>query len=370
MEWLSWTTIWTWLSWAMIVVGVVGVFLLFFAFVFTFIRFTFVKEGTAKAIVRMNQRRKMVMAWRGFKLDENRKVVSTTDKPKWYGGLRFVGFWPFDKVYRYNFRWLGLELVEGKEEPKFHERILDYVLLKPDVYLLIVEAAETKPPERIPLTFFVLATISVINPEKVIFKAPSNWLENAMARLGALVRAWVATETLDDILLPRSSPESIWARLKNDPLITETFRDTWGIQVEENGIEIRNINFPPEYQAAAAKGKEMDLLAKGRAAEMVGTIIEMMAKARGKEAKDIQEEIEGDPELRKQFLALANDLVIRKMGMEARAYTDIRVIGAEGLERTLLNALAVWRRMPLGQTGQTETPKEREKSSEKPKKTQ
>jgi hypothetical protein len=42
---------------------------------------------------------------------------------------------------------------------------------------------------------------------------------------------------------------------------------------------------------------------------------------------------------------------VRKMGIEGGAYVDIRVIGAEGIERMLLNALAAWRRMPTGKVG-------------------
>ena len=410
----------TWLGWVAIVMAGLAGLLLFFTAFFTFVRFTFVKEGTAKAIVRMKQFRKMVMAWREYKLDENWNVISISRPPEpqlppssssdealsppdedrdeippgglppekppskegpseeglpklgwWqriFGGLRFVGIWPFDQVYTYGFRWLGLELVEGKEEPQFHERILDYVLLRPDVYLLVVEDAETLPPERIPLTFRVLVTIKVINPYKVLFKAPSNWLENAMARLGALVRAWVGTKTLDDILKLRGEPTQAWEDFKEDPLITKTFKDDWGIQIEEKGIEIRTITLHPEYQAAAAAERKQQFEARARAAETVGTLIATMALVRGKrEPKEIQQfeqEIAGNPELQEEFLEFAKDIVIRKLGIEGGSYLDVRVEGAEGFEKTLLNALAALKRMPTGAVSKEE------ESSEKPKKTQ
>jgi regulator of protease activity HflC (stomatin/prohibitin superfamily) len=78
---------------------------------------------------------------------------------------------------------------------------------------------------------------------------------------------------------------------------------------------------------AEAKRIKFEIEAKAIAAETIGTLIEMMAKARGKKAKEIQVEIEKKPELQKEFLRLAKDLIVRKMGIEGAAYVDIRVEG-------------------------------------------
>jgi hypothetical protein len=89
------------------------------------LRFTKVEEGTAKAIVRLGAFRKIVMAWKDYELDEewNVKPVSEIGKKLHLpGGLRFVGFWPLDKVYTYKFRWRGIELVEAKEKVEFREK--------------------------------------------------------------------------------------------------------------------------------------------------------------------------------------------------------------------------------------------------------
>jgi len=63
-------------------------------------------------------------------------------------------------------------------------------------------------------------------------------------------------------------------------------------------------------------------------------------------------------------LDLAKDLVVRKLGIEGKSYLDIRVQGAEGIEKTILNALAVWRKMPEGDRGKKETEEEKKEQEE------
>jgi hypothetical protein len=330
--------------WIGVVIGIVIAFLLLKCF-------TIVKEGTAKAVVRMGGFRKIIMAWKGFELDEEWNVKSVEEVGKKLhlpGGLRFIGIWPLDKIYTYKFRWRGIEIIEAREKVEFREKTIDYILVKPDVYWTKIEAAETVPPERIPLDIEFLVTAKVINPYKALFRAPPNWLENVLSRLNALFRDWVATKSLDQILQVRKKPDKIWEELGKADLVQKTFREEWGILIEEKGIQIRDVKLPPTYAEAAAREKQMEFMARGIAAETVGAVIEMMARARGKEPKKIKEEINKDPKMREEFLKLAQDLIVRKMGIEGGAYVDIRVIGAEGIERMLLNALAAWRRMPAG----------------------
>jgi hypothetical protein len=329
--------------WIVLII-LIGLFFLFF-------RFTRVEEGTAKAIVRLGGFKKIVMVWSGYELDEgwNVKPVSEIGKKLHLpGGLRFVGFWPLDKVYRYKFRWRGIEIVEAREKVEFREKTIDYILLKPDVYWTKIEAAETAPLERIPLDIEFLVTARVLNPYKALFKAPPNWLENVLSRINAFFRDWVATKRLDEILaIRKEGPQKLWEEIGTSDLIQKVFKEEWGILIEENGIQIRDVALPREYAEAAARERQMELEARGVAAETVGSVIAMMAKARNKEPKEIQEEIDKDPKMKEEFLNLAKDLIVRKMGIEGRSYVDIRVQGA-GVERAILNALAAWKRMPMG----------------------
>jgi len=153
---------------------------------------------------------------------------------------------------------------------------------------------------------------------------------------------------------------------------------TAGFQPEDIYVALTIVDIPQtltrllslpqeEFLKARAAEKEADK----RATETVGTVIQMMAKARGKEPKVIQEEIEKQPDLKKEFLALSKDLVVRKLGIEGQSYLDIHVQGAKGIERAILNILAAWKRMPMGSSaaeeptvGEPPTPAEAVKTTE------
>jgi len=88
--------------------------------------------------------------------------------------------------------------------------------------------------------------------------------------------------------------------------------------------------------------------AEQRATETVGTVLKMMAKSRGRKVEEITGEINESDELKKEFVDLSKDLIVREMALKRGAYADIRVEGATGIERVILNALAVWKKMPTG----------------------
>jgi len=264
--------------------------LLFLVLFFGFLNFTLTKEATAKAILRLGGFRKIVMAWKGYKLDKNWNV-----KPKKAlrlpGGLRWIGIRGLDKVYKYHFRWYSVELRAG-EEPKVEFKDikdLDYILVKPDTYWSKIVKAETKDGMIIDIEF--LDTIRVINPWKVLFVAPPNWLENALNRLNALRTGWVRSKEFDKIRTLEKDPQKLWQELGTDPLIQETFKNEWGIQIEENGMQIYKINLLPEYQVALAREKQMELETKAKIAvetkEREAEVIELQhVRDRAKEIKD------------------------------------------------------------------------------------
>jgi len=135
---------------------------------------------------------------------------------------------------------------------------------------------------------------------------------------------------------------------KNSPFMTTGFQSE-NIYVTITGVDIsqtltRLLSLPQEeFLRARAAEKEADR----RATETIGTVVQMLAKAKGKEPEEIQREIKENPELEKEFLAFSKDLVVRKLGIEGQSYLDVRVQGAEGIERIFLNALAVWKKMSM-----------------------
>lgn len=312
-----------------------------------FLRFTTVTEGRAKVVLRLKSFKRTLLAWGGYKLSKNGKVVRGKTLLRLPGGLRFVGIWPLDKIYKYNFRWRDMQLTKEGEKIGFHEEIIDYIFVRPDVYWTDIKEAETIPRERFPLNIQFLVTMRVSNPYKALFRAPSNWNENVMTRFNALARSWAGTKTLDEILLLKKNPLATWGEFKDDPLL-KMFKEEWGLTVEENGIEIREVVLSPKYETAAAAEKKAKFEAVARSAETIGTVLEMMARARGKDVKEIQKEIDASPEMQRELLNLSEDLVTRKIAIEGGSFVDIRVQGAEGLDRTILNALGAWKRMPTG----------------------
>jgi len=314
----------------------------------------FTQEGTAKIVVRGESFVRAFIQWKGHTFDEKKWDVieeDATHKESWHiGGLRWNGVPFIDTIYSYALRWRSVRLgkKEEGEEIKFHDEILDYVSLRPEVYFTKIVEAETIPPERIPLDIEFLVTMRVTNPYKVLFVAPHNWVENVMNRLNALFTNWTGTKTLDEIIEVKEKPELLWEAIGKAELVEITFDQEWGVHVEKNGIQVKDISMPEEYQEAAAAEKKQKLEAAARSAETIGTVLDMMAHAQGVTLEEVQKEIKENPDKQKEYLELAKDLAIRKLGIEGGSYLDIRVQGAGGLETMLLDALAAWQRMPKG----------------------
>lgn len=311
-----------------------------------------VEEGKAKVVLRLGGFKKVIMTWKDHVLDDQWNVVGGVGSKS---GLHWIGFWPISRVFHYNFRYCDVQLIQGQEKVESHNlEDIDYIFVKPDIYWTNIKAAETSPPERIPVDVEFLVTVQVVNPYKALFVGPSNWNENAMARLNAMLRNWVSGKTIDTLLQlkrNRTSNSQLWEEVGRDPLIN-WIKGKWGIEVLKNGIEIRDFNLPKEYQEAAAAEQKMIFQTKAVAARTIGAVVESMAKARGKKPEEIQVEINQSPELQKEFLATAKDLIHRQMAIDGKSFIDIRTPDAKGgAEATLLALLTAWQRMPGGSQG-------------------
>jgi regulator of protease activity HflC (stomatin/prohibitin superfamily) len=327
-----------------------------------------VKEGTAVAIMKFGKFEKIIFQWQNHWMDQEWNIWRENEpeapprrknerklKGKIIGGLFFYGLWPIYNVHTYLLRWTDIHRSFRNEkiidEIVTHEEWKSEVLLKPAVYATKLFDVETKVPERIPVTVEILITMRIFNPYLFLFVAPPTPLDDILARFDTLLRERISRLSIDDLLslgaedLWLGVPEKNIPPLKDEKFIRETLLK-WGVKVAEKGIEIKSITPPPEYAKALAQQREMELKAKGVAAETVGAIVEMMAKSRGKEAEEIQKEIDTDPELKREFLKQAEDLIVRKLGIEGNAYLDIRVQGAEGFEKMILDALALWKKIP------------------------
>lgn len=337
---------------------ILGIVVLFFLFV----RFTTVEEGTAKIIVRLGGVVKVFIQWSGYRLDRDGNVVGPGPiKRRLFGGLRVWLGLPVDKVYKYKMRWHSVEEVEKKRVPIFHiKEKTDFVMVRPDRYWRKTPSVETADGQFPDVEWLV--GMRSLNPEKTIFKAPHDWVENALNQIEPTLRAYVRTKNLADLL--SLNREQIWNNIGTDRAIQKVLKEEWGIQVDEEEIGIFAVDMPPEYQEALAAQARQELMARGRAAQTVGTVLAMLAQSRGKTLDEIRAEIDVSPEMRQEFLNLGKDLIIRQLGIEGQSYIDIRVQGAEGFERMLLNALAAWQRMPMGRGRSPEVEVVKKKSHE------
>jgi hypothetical protein len=130
-----------------------------------------------------------------------------------------------------------------------------------------------------------------------------------------------------------------------------------GFEPNDVNINIKEIVLPselesvmPEVERQRLEAEAAPFEAEQRAIETVGTVIRMMAEARGRPVPEIRQSIDTNDELQREFLNLAKDLITREMAIQGNQFSDtrIQVQGADGIERMILNALAALKRMPGG----------------------
>lgn len=223
--------------------------------------FTFVKEGTAKIVVKGDAFKKVLIQWEGYTLDEHQNVVS---KDKWikdgeeveegtegakkynepwhpFGGFRYYGFHPIKDIYTYKFKWSGV--TEDGKVVSHPPELLDYILLKDDVYWAKIEKSEDV--NTLPLDIGIVLTIRVVNPLKALFEVQS-WLETVINRTKPAVRDTVTqAEYATWIKKPEAMGDEIFKKLEERGLLGE-FRSRYGIKIRK--IQVKEINPPEEYR--------------------------------------------------------------------------------------------------------------------------
>ncbi len=233
---------------------VAGFCLIYFSWAESNLFFTFVPEGRAKIIVRGDAFKKVLIQWDGYKLNKEWYVVEKQDKIKkggkskkrdrrFFGGLRFYGFWPLDDVYIYDFQWTGIK-EDGDIDPHPKET-LDFVLLKDDVYGLKEEKAEDK--NLLPLNIVLALTVRIINPYKAIFNI-QNWYETLINRLRPYVRDFITEDTYENLISQKKRiGTQIYKKLEDEKIFDE-FLDRYGVDIRK--IEVKEIDPGDEYRDA------------------------------------------------------------------------------------------------------------------------
>jgi len=263
--------------------------------------FTFVKEGTAKIVVRGDKFERVLIQWEGYTFDNEWNVVPAgvwldrdgqpldpeilrdtrieverfgrgrfarfigerritgedgTEEVRevvvaegflyqepWhpFGGLRLYGLWPIHDIYVYSFQWTGV--AEDGSIVRHPRETLDYILLRDDVYYARIEECEDK--NLLPLDIELVLTIRVINPYRALFNV-QNWLETVINRTRPAVRdAITSREYSEWITQIEQLGDEIFSRLETRELARE-FTDRYGIELRR--IQVKNIEPPAEYR--------------------------------------------------------------------------------------------------------------------------
>ncbi len=375
--------------------------------------FTFVREGTAKAVMNAEAFERIVFRWKGHFMDEEDNIWEEEDweaanehglrkgkektgfaektvkekkvEGRIFGGLFWIGLPPFKTIHKYPLRWTDFRQTEidGKTVLKlqFHdEEDRDFVMLKPAVYGIEVEEIETRPPERIRVTPQIPITMRVVNARLFLFVAPPTPLEDILVRMSALMRQRISMSTVDEIIALHGQAEKIWegwdvvkearkilkatkvAGVKDEKLIKDT-SPRCGLRVAEKGIEVKGLKTPPGIQEAMEERKKQDMLAEARAGTTMGSLISSEAVARGKSKEAIQREIDQDPDRREKVWQDAKEMILKKLAMESGGY----VHGEFPQGSTLETLITLAKRMPMGPLGESpakELAKGEEKKSE------
>lgn len=276
-------------------------------FVFALLVFTTVGEAKGKAVMRLHGFKKVIIIWEGHGLNKNWDVVKGRTK-RFLGGLCLVGIWPIDHILKYTKRYQTLHIVKDKDESQvvFREEEFEEIPLQPTTYVTILKDVETAPPEILRVTVTILFTYEITNIYKALFKASISFHEKAKENLDTVLVSWITKQNAKGLLEAQRDPTKLWEDIKGpvtdpDPVIA-MLRDDWGIHIIENtGIRIQDIQFPKEYQDALALKKKttleanaakkrMEIEAKARASETVGTLIQMIHQETGTPIKTIQKE--------------------------------------------------------------------------------
>jgi len=206
--------------------------LFFFVFVFTF-----VKEGTAKAIKKFGQFYKIIYSYNDHAKDVDDNIVPEKGKGgAFLGGLKFVGIRFIHTIDRRDFNWMAWEQMEkdGKiEDRPIPKKVknMDYILLQDDIYYAMLDKVECA--NMVPLNVALLLRAKITNPKKARFRV-QNWYEAMINLVKPAARLWVGTKTYKELT---SNDTGILAALfEYLSQIREQLKNDYGVDLLSVGI--------------------------------------------------------------------------------------------------------------------------------------
>ncbi|HVW82998.1 MAG TPA: hypothetical protein VHC68_03615 [Candidatus Paceibacterota bacterium] len=195
------------------------------------ILFTFVQEGTVKAIMRGKTFDHLVMSYHGFHLNDPRKPWYKDSSPPWevlqndwkdfseaggdaraleeryddrfwferFLGAYWVGIPPFRKVLWYKFEWAELQLgKDGEEKIWSRHEPTDFIYVNDFTYLAVIRQLKTGDKESLEVWIEYNRTIGINNPYKALFRT-AEWLNRVGAATDREAKDHVGKNSYEDL---------------------------------------------------------------------------------------------------------------------------------------------------------------------------
>lgn len=182
----------------------------------------------------------------------------------------------------------------------------------------------------------------------------NNWRERAVELLENAVRSYLATLTIDEALPKRRGGYDLLIanRIpKNEKAKIKEALEMWGLQLERITVtdfdldsEIVKSRNEVQKRKRAVEVAEYEKIIRSQ--ETIGALIQMLAESTGKKPEDIRKEIDNDSDLKRRLRAFSEEVVTRRMSIDANALTDIRTGGGGSLEQSLLRLIAAHKVLP------------------------
>lgn len=269
--------------------------------------FTYVKEGTAKNVVRFGGYVKTLLAKKGYKLSPDGYVVPLQigERPQHFaflGGLRWVSLLKplgIDRIYTRTMKYVKA-LPDGNFEHRADENT-DFVLAGTQ-FQYGLEFSSTEDSDKLPLSGKMTMTAMIVNPYKALFLV-KNWFDALVMRVLPRVREYISEHTYDDIIKDQKTKldtEVFKALGQPDstagPSIISILKEQYGIDLV--ALETVNIDPPEGYrEATLAKWKARQTADKDME-ETAGRVLKSVARLAHINEEELKELLEDMPALR------------------------------------------------------------------------
>jgi len=272
---------WGIIGFAIIIMSVIIVILFILSLYYVFAPrdtiFTFLEEGTAKMVMRGGTKDKpgefdyAIIGWKGHAFKGTVENVSGTEYwdivegegpkkslfRKIFGGLRYFGIPPFQRIFSYRHKWTHLH---ENGEAVSHDEKINHVFLKKDIYViripLIEKVIETKVIETkekegkkeeekkeeteeegaedidgIPLGISIIVPMEIVNPYEALFSV-RRWMPMITGIIQTRLRRFTASYRYKEDLINMKAGAGITERQEKAG-IPEDKRDELGADLWE-----------------------------------------------------------------------------------------------------------------------------------------